>query len=204
MTTPAGTALGDVLRAIDAVNKWNDALRGSPNSLNKYVFHFNQNNDPNGNLIIHFVDAATVDQQCGTTNGDGCNDGQVAGMNDVWVDKGLESESLKLLIQHELGHSLWFTDQYSSNYTCVSTYTSVMDCDPITEATDEVDFRNHYKPTLQNPNPTYPDTWAATWSALYQVGEVDVRFAPSNVEWLYYWQRYTDTGARRRATVTRA
>jgi hypothetical protein len=196
VTNPAGTNIVQIQQTTSAIGDWNSRLQGTPNSITKYVFHYNGFNDPSANLFVRFVSAATQNAQCGDNppikDTAACNDFN----GNIWIDA---ARSTPGVIRHELGHSLWYSDQYNSNYTC-SLADSIMDgngtgpnCnEAITEA-DEANFRTRYEPGLQSANATFPDTWTATWSALYQVGEIFTYFPPSFVEYLYYWRQLTDT-----------
>lgn len=184
------------------------SLNTAPNNITKYPIHFLMLADPNANVIVHLDDAATVDANCPYDFPvAGCNDGEVNGTNDVWIDK---AQLTKRLVAHELGHSLRFTDQYYSDGHCANgqqatptapshgtshaNYGSIMDCESaILETPDETDFRTRYEPFLQNANPTFPYTQTSVWSALYQIGYLDVIFPASEVEFQYYWNQSTDT-----------
>lgn len=194
VTNPAGTPILKVSQTVGAMSAWNDAIRATPNSIEKYVFHYNAFDDPNANMIVHFVDGTTVDQQCGTTAGDACNDRRFPVTN-VWIDSAVSTVAL---VTHEMGHSLAYSDQYNPDFTCNPAADTIMNsnassCKTSITASDKGDFQVFYEPTYQSPNPTYPDTWGSTWNAVYQVGNVRVRFPSSYVAWKYYWEQQSDT-----------
>ncbi len=189
----------------NAVQQWNDALRSSPNSITKYPFHTSLTtgcDDEDANILVNWVSAATIDAKC-PVDADACTD-LAYPITKIWID----STASNTLVAHELGHSLWYTDQYYYHGSpleihCANgqtegghshaTYTSIMDCDGITESTDEYDFLYRYKPTYQTTNPTYPDTWGSVWNGVYYVGDIDVATATSWVEYKYFWEKLTDT-----------
>lgn len=191
VTSAAGTPVLQIVQVQAAVTAWNNALRSTPNSITKYPLHYNAPVDPNANIIVRFVDRATIDRQCSTNPAvKACND-KAFPLTTIWV---LQSAASTRIVTHELGHTLWYDDYYYSNYTCVPGYTSIMDCEDITDPPDEVDFQYHYEPTYQSADNTYPDTWTSTWSALYQIGSVNLAFPATNVDYGYYWEKLADTG----------
>jgi hypothetical protein len=173
-----------------AITAWNNALQSSPNSLSKYALHYSGTYDPNANVVVEFVEHAEIDEHCtiGGRVAPACNDGTTLPVT-IYVDK---TQSTTLLVTHELGHPLQFTDQYYYPSGTCSPAVTVMDCEGIQENTDEVDFRARYRPQLQSANATYPDTWSATWTVYYG-GEVKLFSAASQVEYLYYWDKYSDS-----------
>lgn len=191
VTNPSGITGLQLGSTASAIGAWNNALRATPNSLTKYVFHYNQVADPNANIIVNFVSAQEVDQKCGTF-GDGCND-MAFPVSNIWIDAAKASARA---VMHELGHSLAYSDQYLSSGAC-SPADTIMDawgCTSGITVPDNYDFMYHYEPTYQSANPSMPDTQSATWNAYTQTGSVTETFAPSDVKWRYYWQKESDTG----------
>jgi hypothetical protein len=193
VTNPSGTSGQRVQMTGAAVTAWNNALRGTPNSLGKYPFHYNQIGDANATIVVNFVTAAEVDANCHNTFGDGCNDGAYP-VSSIWIDSMKASTQA---VMHELGHSFAFDDQYyypSGNCSPADTIMDAWGCTTGITGPDNTDFQYHYEPTYQSANPSYPDTWNASWNAYTQMGSVTEDFAASDVEWRYFWQKESDTG----------
>jgi len=178
-----------------AVTNWNNALRGAPNSLAKYPLHFIQHEDPTANIIVRFTDHSDMATYCTDDYGrvaPACNYYWLNPAT-IYVDNTLSSTTL---ITHEIGHSFWFDDQYYAGDGC-SPATTVMDCESIQENPDETDFRLRYRPAGLDSNPFYPDSAGSTWNAVYVAGNVMLRAASNDVEYLYYWDKRADTGGAR-------
>lgn len=193
VTNPAGTPILKISSTVGAVSDWNNELRNPPNSITKYVFHYNGVADPAANVIVNFISDEDYKSRCGLA-GDACNDKGYPTTN-VWVKS---SQASKALVAHELGHSLWYSDQYNADYTC-SLADTIMNvsgpsCKTAITATDMNDFQQRYKPSYQSADATWFNTWGATWNAVYQAGSATASFPNSWVEYKYYWEQRSDTG----------
>ncbi len=156
VTSAAGTPALQLVQVQAAVTAWNNALRSAPNSITKYPLHYNGPADPAANIVLRFANRTTIDAECDPAPVVACN-GTEYPVSTIWV---LQSAATTRFVTHELGHSLWYEDQYYPDYHCANgqnqgghphaSYVSIMDCDDINESTDEYDFRNHYEPSI-NP-----------------------------------------------------
>ncbi len=183
VTNPAGTTTLKIAQTLGAVTDWNNELRSPPNSITKYVFHYNGVADPAANVIVSFVSDKDYKSRCGP-DGDACND---MGYPTTNVSVKI-SKTSKALVTHELGHSLWYSDQYTTSFTC-SPADTIMNvngpsCKTAITPTDKNDFLWRYKPQLQSADPTFPNTWSATWTVYYG-GNVNLQTAGSYVEYSY-------------------
>lgn len=187
-----------------AVGSWNSLLQGTPNNLTKYALHFNAHSDPspNVNIKVTFVDRATTNTHCkgpnDTYDPPGCNDFGYP-ITTIWMYNGLSDPDTRRIVKHELGHSVWYDDQYNQySGSChvdsqgAPVPDSIMNCAANISATDLNDFLYHYKPAYQSADPTYPATGSSTWSVYYG-GNVSAYTNASKVEYAYYWNKWSDT-----------
>jgi len=184
----AGSTAAQRQTVFAAIANWNNALRGAPNYLTKYPLHFNMTDDPNANVVVSFVNSLPC-----PGGGDACNDQQYPTTH-VYVKKTVTSTAL---VTHELGHSLWYSDQYYPGFGC-SPADTIMNsnaptCKQNITATDKNDFMSRYSPAWATTNATYPHTWSAQWNAVYKLGSVNLNVPTRFVEWNYYWQQFSDT-----------
>lgn len=112
VTNPDNTLPWFLGQTTQAVTDWNNALRNPPNSLTKYPLHYNAVGDPGATIIITYVSDAEFTLHC--TGGGACNDVGYPTTH-IWVKS---SNASKALVTHEIGHSLWYTDQYGAGFSC--------------------------------------------------------------------------------------